>query len=340
MIPTESDIDMNQWLYYAEALKIGWMNPNEEGNQGADVANSAKEIDMSLVSDIQKYIELANYVEQRCGNSIGVTKEMEGRINQYQAVRNTEQALTQGNYIVEPYFDFHNIVKRNALTALVNLAKVIYSNNDVEVLNYVLDDFSKQIIKLDKELLNFSHYGLYVTNSLDTVRVKESIENLALTAMQNQTIEMSDVVKVLKTDNITSAEELLLAAEDKKRKEKSALIQQESQARIQEAQQEQDFKREEWQHEKDLAVLKEEERRETVLQQQAILAMGFDEDKDRNKNDVPDVLEVAKLGIEANLKEREQTRKEKELEHKIEDDKEKNKIARKSAEQKPVKKTK
>ena len=323
MIPNSMGIDMKQWLYYAEALKIGFMNPNEEGNQGIDISTAAKEIDMSLVSDIQKYMEMAAFVERKCGDTIGVTKEMEGRIGQYQAVKTTETAITQGNYIVEPYFDFHNIIKRNVLTGLLEMAALAYSTNDIEVIDYILDDFSKELLKIDKDILLTSQFGLFVGDSMDTIRIKEAITNLSLTAMQNQSIDMSDVIKVLKTDSVTDAEEQLEVAEEKKRTQNNALekqrmeheqaIQKQNQAHLEKL----------WQHEADMIVLKEGERRKTEVQKQAILALGFAENKDVNQNNIPDVLELAREGIDADIKMRKQNLDESKFEHqkKVDNDK-------------------
>ena len=41
---------------------------------------------------------------------------------------------------------------------------------------------------------------------------------------------------------------------------------------------------------------------ELDIQKQAILSIGFNEDKDLDKDGVPDVLEVAKFGVDANVK--------------------------------------
>ena len=85
-IPRSAGIDVEKWLYYAEALKIGWVNPNEEGNKGLDVTNMAKEINMSLISDIQKYIELAGYIDNQCGKSVGLNDSMLGGITASESV--------------------------------------------------------------------------------------------------------------------------------------------------------------------------------------------------------------------------------------------------------------
>ena len=57
---------------------------------------------MSLVSDIQKYQMLLEYIERRCGESVGITKQIEGQIGSNEAVRNTHQALVQSANILEP----------------------------------------------------------------------------------------------------------------------------------------------------------------------------------------------------------------------------------------------
>ena len=309
LIPNSQGIDMKKWLYYADSLKIGFMNPAEEGNRSsgnADVATAAKEIDMSLLSDIQKYIELATYIEERAGNTIGVTKEMEGRIGQYQAVKNTENALQQGSYIVEPYFNWHNIIKRNTLTYFLELSALAYSYNDIETIDHILDDFSREIIRMDKGMLSLSKFGLFVANSMDAIKVKEAINNLGLTAMQNQTLDLSDVVKIMKTDSITEAEEQLEVAEDRKRKQENEMEQQRMAHDKELQQMMEEAKDKDHERAKELIVLKEGEKRKTEIHKQTILALGFAEDKDVNNNQIPDVLEVAKHGLDVNLKGRKQ----------------------------------
>ena len=53
---------------------------------------------------------------------------------------------------------------------------------------------------------------------------------------------------------------------------------------------------------------------EKDIQKQVILSMGFNEDKDLDKDGMPDVLEVAKFDLDANIKQRKQDLDEKKLE--------------------------
>ncbi len=333
-IPESLGIDMNKWLYYAEALKIGWVNPDEEGNKGTDVTNMAKEIDMSLISDIEKYIKLAEYVEQKCGQSIGVPREMEARINQYQAVKNTEQTMTQAGYIIEPYLKFHDIIKQNLLTHLVNLIKDVYANNDTQILNYILDDLSRETIHIDKGLLDAAQFGLFVDDNTKATRIKTIIEQIVVQKASSQQIELSAVIDTLSEDNMTILKEKMERSESEVYKKEMNKLETEKKNQEDLLNKEQEFKREEWKEEEKQIVIKEEERRETELQKQAILAMGFDENKDRNNNNIPDVLEVAKTAIDVDLKDRKQTLDEQKFEHQKQNDKEKNSIAKSKQKQK------
>lgn len=323
LIPNSSGIDFNKFLYYAEAMHIGFLDPNEEGNKNnaSDVSTAAKEIDRSLVSDIAQYIKLAEYVEQKCGESVGVTKEMEGRIGQYQAVQTTQASLAQGNYIIEPYLDFHTIIERNALTAFMNMTIMAYANNDIYSLDYILDDFSKAIIKIDKDLLTLAQVGLFVGNSLEVNKIKETINSLSLTAMQNKMIDISTVVDVLMSDSIATAKEKLQVGEQKMQQQNLQMQTQSVQMQQELQTQKENFTREQWQHDKDMLMTKEIQDRETALKKQAIASLGFDKNKDYNHNGIPDVLEIANASLDNELKMRKQNLEEEKFKHQVKMDK-------------------
>ena len=62
--------------------------------------------------------------------------------------------------------------------------------------------------------------------------------------------------------------------------------------------------------------------------------MGFFKNKDINDNQIPDVLELAREGLDANIKVRKQDLDEKKFEHEKENDKEKLKIEEKKVNKK------
>lgn len=322
MIPKSKGIDISKMLYYIESSKIGFMNPMEEGNRGGqgDITNAVKEIDMSLVSDIQKYISLAQYIEERCGNSVGITKPMEGQSAPDSAVQTNQLNYTQSSYILEPYFTVHNQIKRNVLQSIIDTAKNIYVDNNIEKLVYILDDMSMRMLEIDTELLDNSTYGIFVSDSSKAWDAKQAVQQLSQAAMQNQKAELSDVIKIIRSESVQEAEELLAVAE-KNAAERQQLAQKtENDAKAAMAEQEREFKREEWGHEEDIIVLKEVEKRKTEIQKQTIMSMGFNVDKDMDKDGEPDILEVAKHGVDANVKLRKQALEENQFNHQVKQD--------------------
>lgn len=302
-VPTSTGLDIKKFTYFMEANKIAWLNPNEEGNKGGgDITNMVKEIDMSLASDIAEYIKFAEYIERKCGESIGITQQMEGAIAPNEAVSNSRQNLVQSSHIIQPYFELHNIVKGNVLTALLETAKVAYTRYKPKTLSYVLDDMSLRMLNIDQELLEASTHGIFISNSSKSADAKQAVVNLAQAALQNQQADLKDIIRVIRSNSINEAEELLEAAEARKADQASAMdrekIKEQKAARIQ-AKADQ---REEWDHDEKMIVLKEKERRKTEIQKQAIMSTGFDPNKDEDNDGTPDVLEIAKFGVDADIK--------------------------------------
>lgn len=320
-IPKSAGIDIEKFMYFMEANKIAFFNPNEEGNRSmGDVTNLVKEIDMSLASNISQYIELAEWISNKCGLSVGVTPAMEGAVGPNESVGNSRQNLVQSSHIIQPYYELHNNVKGQVLQALMDTAKVAYATGRPRKLNYVLDDLSYQMLSIDQELLDNSTYGIFISNSSKAADAKQAVEALAQAALQNQQADLMDIIKIIRSESINEAIETLEAARDKanavQAQQQQAQIEADKQAQMQaEAQQQR-----EWAHEKDMVITKERERRETEIQKQTILSIGFNEDKDVDDDGTPDVLEIAKFGVDAQIKQRELDLKERTLDHKIDDD--------------------
>lgn len=327
-IPDSADIDIKQFQYFFESTPFGWVNPNEEGVGYNDVNTIAKVIDLSTASDMAKYVEILNFIKQECGEAMGVSKAMEAQVKQGEAVTNTQQNLIQNSYILEPLFSLHNRVKKNVLSALLEKAKVIYSTYKPRKLSYILDDLSTVVLDMDVNLLENSTLGLFINDTSRAAEIKQTITQLAHAALQNQQVKLSDLITIIKEDSITVAEEKLKQSEENMqefqlRQQREAL---EVQERIQKAQAEEAIK--EHEREKEIIVLKEEERRKTVIAQSALTGMSFNPDSDRDQDGINDFLEIAKHGVDANVKVSKQQLEREKFEHQKQQDKTNNEIAK------------
>lgn len=303
MIPDSAGMDIKKWQYFFESTPFMWYDPNEEGTSYADANTVAKAIDLSLVSDIQKYIEIAEYLRTQAGKSVGITEQVEGQIGPNEAVRNTQQSLAQSSNILEPYFELHSHVKRNVLQALIETAKVTYSQNKPKKLSYILDDMSIATLNLDMGLLDNSTLGIFVSNSAKASETLELIKQLSHAALQNQKVELSDVASIIKQNSIVEVEETLKVAEQNRRDYEQSLQQQQIEANRKEKEAERQRAREVFEEEKELIVLKEEEKRKTEIAKTALVGASFNPDKDANHNGVNDFVEIANQALNAKIQE-------------------------------------
>jgi len=333
-IPTDSGIDLKKWQYFFESTPFMWYNPDEEGMNQSDVNTIAKTLDLSLASDIQKYIQLADYLEQKCGKSVGITDPVLGQTSVSERVTNNQQNLVQTSHMLEPYFDLHNSIKRNVLQGLVDLAKVAYSTSDNKFISYILDDMSQEMLQMDINLLNESTLGLFMEDSSMSEEIKQTIQQLAHAAMQNQKIELSDVLKVIKQDSIQEAEEALLVSEELRAKRDQENAQASEKARAEAQQKQIDWEKEKMTIEHENTIAEIDAKGNWDIQKQAIFSMGFDPNKDVDNDGVPDVLEVARDGVNAQIQMSKEARENRKLDFQIADAKEKNKLKDKELAQK------
>lgn len=301
-VPDSAGIDIEKFQYFFESSPFGWFNPNEEGMTYSDVNAIAKVIDLSTASDIGKYIELAERIKQECGEAMGVSRQMEAQLGPEDAVSNTRQSLIQSSYILEPFFNLHNRIKKNVLTALIETAKVCYSNKKPQKLSYVLDDLSVRTLDLDPALLDNSTIGLFVTDSSSAQEIKDTITQLAHAALQNQSVKFSDIVSILKETSITAAEDRLKASEveSEERANQAEMARIKAQKDLEESKVQ--HEKEKWQHEIDLAIVKEEEKRKTEVVKGALVGASFNPDQDVDKDGINDYLEIARHGLDADVK--------------------------------------
>lgn len=315
-IPKNNGISLEKFMEFLEINGIGFLDTTEEGKKVmGEITNAVKEIDLSLISDIQKYLSIADSIKRSCGAAVGVPEEMEGQISQDMSVGNTNNIISSSSNVIEPIFEIHNIVKKNVLSALLQCAKVCYSAFPKKKLNYILDDLSIETLTLDETLLDSSVFGLFTVNSIKASQALEAIKQLSHAAMQNQRAELSDIIKIYKANTIQEAEELLIVAEQTRAEREQAMEREKLQAQKESEERQREFLREQHEMDKEKINLEYDRKKDLEITKQLILSMGFNEDKDLDKDGVPDVLEVAKHELNTHIKMREQDLKELKLQY-------------------------
>lgn len=286
------NMDVSQWTYFMESTPFLWYDAKQEGGDRIDAGSVAKEMDLSLISDIQKYIQLGEYIRQQAGRSVGITENVEGQQSQYESVRNNTQSLVQSGYILEPYFELLDRCKKNIIQGLVETAKVAYGTKQPRKLTYILDDMSREIINVDPVILDNSTLGIFVADNRKTYEIMNVIQQLSHAALQNQQANLSDVIKILKQESIVEMEETLILSEERSKNERMDMQKQQQEFSNQQLEQQQALERERFDLQKQLILLKEEERRKTEIAKISMLGASYNAGVDTDEDGVNDYLQM------------------------------------------------
>jgi len=294
-IPTSMGVDMKTWMYYMDAMGIAFINPNEEGarNKPSNF-NQWQAIDLSQAQAIQQKIGLLEYLEQQCSEVSGVTKQREGQVGPNELVGNTQQAVVQSSHITEDWFYAHNQLKGNVLESLIDTAKVAWGESEPKKLQYILDDMTLQVLKVDPVMLTESSFGLFTSDSAKDQELFMTMKQLAHAALQNQTAELSDIVKMLTSESSGEIRTLLEKAEDTRKARESEMAQQGQQAQMAKIEADNKLAKDKMELEK----YKIDEDNATKIEVAEINSFKNQMDQDINDNNVPDQLEIDKLRVQ------------------------------------------
>ena len=292
MIPKSMGMDMDQWIYYYDRLDIVWYNSLEEGPKGRMPTQSQfANIDLSMAQVVNQYIMILDKLEQQISQLTGVSPQREAQTMASESATGNNIAMTQSSYITEPLFRYHNEVKKQVLTMILEVAKVAYK--DGKKIQYVVDEAYVANLVVDGGTFPDSDYGLFVSDSSKDYQTKQKLEALAQIAMQQDKASFRDMIKLYNSNSMAELESYLVQAEDRKVKQQQEMqkAEQDNQKAIADGQN---------------AAMKDKSDRED--------ARAFNSDKtkikvaeivansrDMNKDGIPDNQEEQKVGID-NLK--------------------------------------
>lgn len=320
--------DIDKWMSYMNEDDLIILDPTAEGgrNDQRSIGDLVKELNMTNTSDIAAIEKLLEYLDYKAGETVGVPKQLEGQIAEREGVANVNKVFNTTLRLLEPYYEIHDMIKDEVTCALVDKARSMYKKYIPQNLYYVLDDMSINWIKMDTNIFSMSQYGLFNTASTKVVDTLAKIENVTSLYAQNSGAKFSTLIKVGMTNNPTEALEYVIKSEN----EQEMMAQQKQKADFdnQMALEKEHQKTLAMMHEqnKEIVILKETERRKTEIEKSAIIALGFDPEKDKDDDGTPDVVEFAKLFLQEKKDAREQKKlemQERESEAKIQAMKEK-----------------
>lgn len=329
LIPDDWEID--KWMHFAYVNGIAVVDSFKEGNVGAATGklagslnnNSSGVIDAETGNYIQQHIALLEFIKQEMSKIVGITDQREGAVQASETVGGVQTSVRQSTYITERLFLIHDDVKKRVLEALLETAKIAMRGSSKKY-NFILDDFSRELVTIDGDEFAECDYGLVVDNSMNTLELTQKLDSLAQAALQNQALSFSSIIKIYNSKSLAQVQRTIEIDEADIQERQQQ--QQQAEQELAQSQLEQQAQIE--QAKLDLEKYKIDQDNQTKIQVATISALGYSEDKDINDNSIPDVVEMNKLALEevnameTNSLKREELRiKEKEVETKAQTEK-------------------
>ena len=201
MVPKDWKID--KWMYYAKANHIAVVDSFKEGNKGASTGKlsgmmnnqSSGVIDADQGNAIQNDIDLLQFIKMEMKEAMGITDQREGQISSRETVGGVERSVLQSSHITEWLFTIHDDVRKRALEAFLETAKIAIKGKSLKF-PYILGDGAMKIMEIDGDEIAECDYGLIVDNSNDIETFLQKLEGHAQALIQNQMINTSTLIKL------------------------------------------------------------------------------------------------------------------------------------------------
>lgn len=299
--------DMDKFMYYVEGTGIAWVDYNKEGIQLNPQHQSV--LDMSIKT-ISQYVTLLESILNEWEKLSGVSRQRQGTIGAYEGKASSQQAILQSSHITEDLFRKFGRLEQRDLQALVDYSKEAWLTGKQGM--FVMPDGTTDFLDIDTLQHMESNYGIFVSDAAKDQQRLEQIKGLAQAMIQNGT-KTSMVAEMFESENFSQIKGKLKAAE----KAAEELEQAQQQAQQQQAQQQMQMQ----QAEMERASIDKEKDRQLDIEVALINA-------EARKNPELDSFNMQKLMQDFENKQRELDIREKELGAKMNNDNEKNQIAR------------
>lgn len=277
------------------AANLGATVVNDDPTAVNSMQYSLKVLDLDESDRVQRNINLAMLVEQQGLMQVGITPQRMGSTSASETATGVQQSIAASFTVTETHFEKFASYRRRKLKMAIDLGMYLASKEKDLTLSYVLPDYGTAFLKAKGDDLLLSDLGVYMENTADMLQKRELVNQLIL--KNNQTLlPFSQLINVVRKDNLTDVQKELEAAEEK------AMAQQQEQREHEQQMQEQQLQAQAEEKDKDrqLEKYKIDTQANVKLQEATIRAIGNEASFDPNKDYTDLLLQERDLNIKQN----------------------------------------
>ena len=158
--------------------------------------------DDAIKMDTIQAIELAiQRVEETCSTITGVFREKLGGIEQRDAVTNVQVGVKQSSFITKQYYHTMDLMTREILIDLLNLAKVVYKNGISGVL--VLGENLNKVFTALPEYYTITDHDIHIADTSDVIKEQETIKQLAMEFTKGGLVDPEIILELITSTGLT-----------------------------------------------------------------------------------------------------------------------------------------
>jgi len=217
-IPEQWDIE--QWMSFAQGMNLAVTDSFKEGNKGASTGKLAGAmpvptpvIDMQMGNDIQLYMNMMAFIKSEMGEISGVSAARQGQISERSSVGNVQREVVQSSAITEYWFREHENTMLRVYTALLETAKIAWSDVKNKKIQYVLDDGATEIFTIDGDILTELNFDIAVVNSTMDQNLMAELRQLAHAGLQSGLLNFEQLIDIFSTESISSVKKKMERAQ-------------------------------------------------------------------------------------------------------------------------------
>jgi hypothetical protein len=134
----------------------------------------------------------------------GITPERRGeRTSADPGLGVTQENKIASSNITEWYFKLHDNTKKRVYEVLLETAKYCLRNGD-KTIQYITDEMTSNIFKIDGELVNESEYGLFVRDSVEDQKAIDMLRQATEIAMQTGQVDVIQLMDIYSNNSLSS----------------------------------------------------------------------------------------------------------------------------------------
>lgn len=221
---------MDNFMYYAEATGIGWIDESRPNVLAA--LQAIKAIDLSLSQYFGAMHEAMATIKQEWWDSVGMNRQRLGDVKASDGKGNNDQAVFRSSVITSELFRQFAKVEERDLNGLMDYSKIAWIDGKRGAITN--SEGRSQVYDIDGLQHMESQYNVFVTDSSDEHEKLQTLKNQALSFAQNGA-KPGVVAEVLDSENFSMIKSKLAELDDieQARAEQEAKADRESNERIQ-----------------------------------------------------------------------------------------------------------